>query len=79
MYKYHSILTRKSNGGHQPKRRKEEKSLSTRNRKACHSISTALPQSVVEIGTQSAMKSSRKTLHEFKLHIPPKLTEQEHN
>jgi hypothetical protein len=33
--------------------------------KVCHSVSTALLQSVAEIGTQSAMKSSRKTLHEF--------------
>jgi hypothetical protein len=31
---------------------------------ACHSVGTALLQSVAEIGIQSAMKSSRKTLHE---------------
>jgi hypothetical protein len=36
------FLTRKSSGGHQAKRRKEEKNLSPRDRKACHSISTAL-------------------------------------
>jgi hypothetical protein len=30
------------------------------------------PKSVAEIGTQSVMKSSRKTLHEFTSHIPPK-------
>jgi hypothetical protein len=48
------------------KKKKRGKNLSTtRNRKACHSISTALLKSVAEIGTQSALKSSRKTLHEF--------------
>jgi thymidylate synthase len=40
--------------------------------KACHSVSTALLKSIAEKGTQSAMKSSRKTLHEFTSHIPPK-------
>jgi hypothetical protein len=52
-------------GGHQVKRRKEEKTknLSPRNMKACHSIGTALLKSVAEIGTRSAMKSSRKKLH----------------
>jgi hypothetical protein len=30
------FLTRKSSGGHQAKRRKEEKNQSPRNRKACH-------------------------------------------
>jgi hypothetical protein len=34
--------------------------LSPRNRKACHSVSTALPKSVAEIGTQSAMKKLHK-------------------
>jgi hypothetical protein len=48
------------------------KNLSPRNRKACHSVNTALLKSVAEIGTQSAMKSTRKTLHEFTSHIPPK-------
>jgi hypothetical protein len=33
---------------------------SPKNRKACHSVSTALPKSVEEKGTQSAMKSSRQ-------------------
>jgi hypothetical protein len=71
--KYSKFLTRKSSGGHQAKRRKEEKkNLSPRNRKACHSTSTALLESVTEIRTQSAMKSSRKTLHEFTSHIPQK-------
>jgi hypothetical protein len=48
-------------------KQKEEKrkNLSPRNMKACHSVSTALLKSVAEIGTQSAMKSMRKTLHEF--------------
>jgi hypothetical protein len=56
------------------KRRKEEKrkNLSPKNRKARHSVSTALLKSVAEIGTQSAMKSRRKTLHEFTSHIPQK-------
>jgi hypothetical protein len=57
-----SILTRRSSGGHQAKR---GKNLSPRNRNACHSVSTALLKSIAEIGTQSAMKSRRKTLHEF--------------
>jgi hypothetical protein len=38
--------------------------------RACHSTSTALLKSDAEIRTQSAMKSSRKTLHEFSSHIP---------
>jgi hypothetical protein len=61
-------------------KQKEEKrkTLSPRNRKACHSVSTALLKSVAEIGTQSAMKSSKKTLHEFTSHIPPKTPKKEH-
>jgi hypothetical protein len=31
-----------------------------------------LMKCVAEIGTQSAMKSGTKTLHEFTSHIPPK-------
>jgi hypothetical protein len=54
------------------KKRTREKNLSPSNKKACHSVSTALLQSVVEIGTQSTMKSNIKTLHEFASHIPPK-------
>jgi hypothetical protein len=54
------------------KKKKRGKNLSPRNRKACHSIDVALPKSVAEVGTQSAMKSSRKTLHIFTSHIPPK-------
>jgi hypothetical protein len=54
------------------KKKKRGKILSPRNRKACHSVSTALLQSVAEIGTQITMKSSRKTLHEFTSHIPQK-------
>jgi hypothetical protein len=50
------------------KKKKRGKNLSPRNRKACHRH--ALLKSVAEIGTQSAMKSSRKTLHEFTSHIP---------
>jgi hypothetical protein len=47
---------------HEPpsKKAKRGKHLSPRNRKACHSIGTALLQSIVEIGTQSTMKSSMK-------------------
>jgi hypothetical protein len=45
--------------------------------KACHSIGSALLKSVAEIGTQSVMKSNRKTLHEFTSHIP-KNPETEH-
>jgi hypothetical protein len=54
------------------KEEKRKKPKSPRNRKACHSISTALLKSLAEIGTQSAMKSRRKTLHEFTSHIPQK-------
>jgi hypothetical protein len=54
------------------KKKKRGKNLSPRNRKACHSVNTAFLKSVAEIGTQSAMKSSRKTLHEFTSHIPRK-------
>jgi hypothetical protein len=56
-----NFLQVKSSGGHQAKKKKGGKNLSPRNRKACHSVSTALLQSVAEIGTQSAMKSSRNT------------------
>jgi hypothetical protein len=48
-----------------------------RNMKARHNIGTARMKSVAEIGTQSAMKSSGKTLHEFTSHIPPKNAEKE--
>jgi hypothetical protein len=70
----HGLLTRKITGGHQAKRKKEKrgKNLSPRNRKACHSISTALLKSVAEIGTQSVIKSSIKTLHEFTSHYREK-------
>jgi hypothetical protein len=44
--------------------------------KACHSV--ALLKSVAETGTQSAMKSSRKTLHEFTSHVSPKKAQKEH-
>jgi hypothetical protein len=54
------------------KKKKRGKNLSPRNTKACHTVSTALLKSVAEIGSESAMKSSRKTLHEFTSHIPPK-------
>jgi hypothetical protein len=65
------LLTRKSSGGHQAKKKKGGKNIiSPRNKKACHNTSTALLKTVVEIRTQSAMKSSRKTLHEFTSHIP---------
>jgi hypothetical protein len=48
-------------------KQKEEKrkNLSLRNSKARHNIGTALLKSDAEIGTQSAMKTSKKTLHEF--------------
>jgi hypothetical protein len=42
---------------------KKRNNLSPRNKKACHNISIALLQSITEIGTQSTMKRSRKTLH----------------
>jgi hypothetical protein len=54
------------------RKKKTGKDPSPRNGKACHRVSTALLKSVAEIGTQSAMKSGRKTLHEFTSHIPPK-------
>jgi hypothetical protein len=53
-------------------KKKRGKNLSPGKRKACHSVSTALLKSVAEIGTQRAMKSSKKTLHEFTSHIPQK-------
>jgi hypothetical protein len=61
---YQKILRRKAlSRGHQAKRRKQEKkNLSPRKRKACDSVSTALMESVAEIGTQSTMKSSIKTV-----------------
>jgi hypothetical protein len=70
----HNFLQEKAT---KQKAKKRGKNLSPRNMKACHSDSTALLKSVAEIGTQSAMKSSRKTLHEFTSHIkhPPKNAE----
>jgi hypothetical protein len=54
------------------KKQKRGENVSPGNRKACHSISTALLQSVAEMGTQSTMKSCKKTLHELSPHIPQK-------
>jgi hypothetical protein len=59
------------------KEKKRGKNLSPRNRKACHNVSTALLKSVAEIGPHSAIKRSRKTLHEYTSHIPPKKAEKE--
>jgi hypothetical protein len=42
---------------------KRGENVSPRNRKAYRSIGTALLQIIAEMGTQSTMKSSRKTLH----------------
>jgi hypothetical protein len=59
---------------HKPpsEKKKRGKKLYPRNTKACHNISTALLKSITEIGTQSTMKSSKKTFHELSPHIPPK-------
>jgi hypothetical protein len=54
------------------KKKKRGKNLSPRNSKTCHTINTALMQRVDEIGTQSTMKSRRKTSYEFSSHIPKK-------
>jgi hypothetical protein len=74
IYLNKKLLTRKSSGEPDTTKQKERRgeNLSQRDRKACHSISTALLQSVAEIGTQNTMMSSGKTLHEFSPHIPPK-------
>jgi hypothetical protein len=47
---------------HKPpsKKKKRGKNLSPRNRKACHSISTALLQSIAEIGTQKYHEELQK-------------------
>jgi hypothetical protein len=66
-----NFLTRKDSGGHQAKEEKREK-LSPRDKKACQSVNIALMQSVAETETQRTMKRSKKTLHEFTSHIPPK-------
>jgi hypothetical protein len=42
------------------KKKERGKNLSPRNMKACHSVSTALLQSITEIGTQSTMKYQQK-------------------
>jgi hypothetical protein len=42
------------------KEEKRKKNLSPKNRKACRSVSTVLLKSVAEIGSQSAVKSSKK-------------------
>jgi hypothetical protein len=57
-------------------KQKEERgeNLSPRNRKACHRVSTALLQSLAEIGTQSTMKNNKKTLHDSSPHIPKNKT-----
>jgi nucleoside recognition membrane protein YjiH len=67
---FHRIL--RSKAVEVTKQKKTGENLSLRNRKVCHSVSTALMQSVANIGTQSTMESSIKTLHEFTSHIPQK-------
>jgi hypothetical protein len=52
--------------------------LSLSNMKACHIIGTALMESIANIGIQSTMKSSVKTLQEFSPHTPQKTLEREH-
>jgi hypothetical protein len=42
------------------KKKKYGKNVSPRNRKTCHSVSTALMQSVAKIGTQSTMKIAER-------------------
>jgi hypothetical protein len=43
-----------------------------RNIKACHNITIALLVNIAEMGTQSTLKSIKKTLHEVSLQISPK-------
>jgi hypothetical protein len=59
-YQILSISYKKKQWRPPSKKKKKGKNLSPRNRKACHSISSALNQSVTEMRTQSAMKSSQK-------------------
>jgi hypothetical protein len=59
-------------------KKKRGKNLSPGNKKACHSISTALMQSIAEIGAQSTMKSSIKTLRINSGRTSPKNSEKEH-
>jgi hypothetical protein len=47
------------------KKKKRGKNLSPRNKKACHSVGTALMKSVAEIGTRSAMKSHNNKANSF--------------
>jgi hypothetical protein len=64
------FLTRKSSGN-SSKKKIGGKNLTPRNMKARHSINTtALLHNVAKIETQSTLKSSRKTLHEFSPHNP---------
>jgi hypothetical protein len=56
------------------KQNQEKKKTSPRDAKACHSVSTALLKSVAEIGTQSAMKSSRKKYSNYGTRLGPKGT-----
>jgi hypothetical protein len=56
-------ITRENSGGHQEKEKKRGNTPNPRNMKTCHNVTTALLKSVAVIGTQSAMKSSTKTLH----------------
>jgi hypothetical protein len=67
-----NLHTRKSNGNYQTRRKREENptGLSLRDREACHSMDTALLQSITDIGIQSTTKSSKKMLHEFSPHQP---------
>jgi hypothetical protein len=78
MYFIFTLILQKKNKKKQynkppSKKKKKGKSLSPRNRKACHNTSTGLLQSFAEIGTQCTMKSSRNTLHELSPHIPQKI------
>jgi hypothetical protein len=69
------ILQEKAVEATKQSKKEKIKNLSMRNMKACHSVSTALLQSVVQIGTQSTMKSNKRTLHEITSKIPPKTPE----
>jgi hypothetical protein len=59
-YIYQNISYKKKQWRPPSKKKKRGENLSPRNMKACHNVSTALLKSVAEIGTQSAMKSTRK-------------------
>jgi hypothetical protein len=76
------VLTRKAvetaNQEGKKNGRENPTGLSKRNKETCQNSGTSFLQSTAKIGTQSTMKSNKKTLQKFSPHVhPPKTFERE--